>query len=168
MAKFDWASLRDAILTSFHEAPTAAEREKNLADYQHVLGEVASVMELRGIEQKQIDELRAVTRKEYRLMLVNECRRVQPTTFSNAIDPLTLSALTTREVRAGRMQPTDDFHQHALLTSEGALTFGHQHAPRHEHPLAPESVSGLRSVREKKSKGNQTWHLASLPYAPGG
>jgi hypothetical protein len=123
MAQFDWLSLREAIITSFREAMTVAEREKCLADYQHVLGEVASTMELQGIGQKDIEELRAATREEYRRMLIDECKRVQPAAFSDndAIDPLTLSALTTREVSAGRMQSTDEFHQKALSASEAVV-----------------------------------------------
>jgi hypothetical protein len=124
MAQFSWSSLRDAILTSFREAMTAAEREKCLADYQHVLGEAARTMELQGIERKEIEELKLATREEYRLMLIDECKRVQLTAFSdyNTIDPRALSALTTREVSAGRMQSTDEFHQNALSESEGLLS----------------------------------------------
>jgi hypothetical protein len=116
MAQVGWSSLRDAIITSFCEATTAAEREKCLADYQHVLGEVARAMELQGIEPREIEELRVATRKEYCLMLIDECKRIQLTAFSDndAIDPLTLAALTTREVSAGRMQSTDEFHRKAL------------------------------------------------------
>jgi hypothetical protein len=116
MAQFDWLSLRDAIITNFREAKSIAEREKCLADHQHVLGEVATAKERQGIERAQIERLRIATREEYRLMLLDECRRIQPTAFSdnNYVDPQTLSALTTREVSAGRMSRTDDFHLHAL------------------------------------------------------
>jgi hypothetical protein len=118
-ASWNWRLMRKEIVARCRQAMRAEEREKYLSLYMSFMDTVELGLQRQGAVQADIDEIKRLRGQEYRLLLIEECKLNQATNFSDkgVVDAAMLAAITTREVSAGRMDPSDDVH---LLALSGA------------------------------------------------
>jgi hypothetical protein len=145
MTKFDWNQMRQDIVARVRAATTLAEREAGLTLYQQSMDAVEQALERQGWPKNDIEEFNETRRREYCLLLIEECTQVQPpeNTEKGLLDPATLGAITTREVLAGRMHPDDDIHKLAIAGAR-VLT------PAEAKALISESSNTLRETRRAR------------------
>jgi hypothetical protein len=99
----DWKKKRDEICTEHRCATTTTDRVACLALYKIVMNAV----EKSGI-CGDVETFKRMHLQEYRLLLMQEAAVRSP---DDMIDPHILAEITHREVREGRMDPSDSLHR---------------------------------------------------------
>jgi hypothetical protein len=124
----NWREMRDEIHAEHKKAPD--ERDRILClDLHRALMDFA---ERRAIEPHEIEKFRETRYQDYALLLFREAMIGQA---DDNLDPVEMLAITSREVRAGRMSKDDKLYR---LAVEGVQKIG-------PSPTKPSLGTKLRS-----------------------
>jgi hypothetical protein len=115
--QIDWEWAQEKIQTGHRQATSKRERIKWLKLYNSVMDAV----ERDTLLPPGLPEFRKTRAHGFRVLLLQE---VEEDGAVGLMDPRRILPITSREVRAGRLSPTDDLHRLALRGADPARKAG--------------------------------------------